>query len=136
MNEQITEVIARGILFKNKEIVLCKSVAGGHYFLPGGHVEFGEKAEDALQREFVEETGEKIKVVKFVGAFENSFSDKYIHHEVNLVFLIESSSEKIICKESHIVYEYLNKEEFKNANFLPKFFKEVILKFWNDREIF
>lgn len=136
MESKISEIIARGILFKEGKIVLCKSKNREHYFLPGGHIGFGEKAEDALIREFLEETGENIEIVKFIGAFENAYNEAKLHHEVNLVFYIELYSNNIASKEDHIEYKYLNKDEFREANFLPKFLKSTILKFWDDKQIF
>lgn len=38
--------------------------------LAGGHIEWGEKAEDALKREVLEETGLKIDNLKFLGFYE------------------------------------------------------------------
>ena len=43
------------------------------YRLIGGHIEFGEYAEDALKREFYEEISQEIRVVKQLGVFENIF---------------------------------------------------------------
>lgn len=132
MESKTIEFIARGILFKENKILVCKSKSGGHYFLPGGHIEFGERADVALSREFEEETGENIIVEKFVGAFENMFTEEYIHHEVSLIFLIKCSSDDIVCKEDHIEYAYVTKEDFSRSKFLPEIFKGAILKFWED----
>jgi len=136
METKTSELIARGILFKEEKILLCKAISGGHHFLPGGHIEFGEKAEDTLPREFIEETGEKIEVGKFVGAFETKYGEGEVHHELNLVFLIKTSAENITSKEDHIEYLYVNKEEFEKIKFLPKFMKEVILQFWDNQQTF
>ncbi len=45
----------------------------GKYFFPGGGVESGEKLEDTLKREVMEETGIEIEVVKFLDFSENFF---------------------------------------------------------------
>ncbi len=39
---------------------------GGHYVVPGGHVELGETLEAALRREIAEETGLTIHDIRFV----------------------------------------------------------------------
>lgn len=86
------ELIARGVLVRDNRLLLCQNIANGHQFLPGGHVEFGESASDALVREMMEETGTEVAVGPLVGVFEASFdqprSDKppRRHHEVNLIF--------------------------------------------------
>ena len=38
----------------------------GAYVIPGGHVELGERIEDALRREILEETGLRIRDIKFL----------------------------------------------------------------------
>lgn len=60
------EIISRGIFVKDGKILLCRSVEDDHFFLPGGHVEFGESGEVALAREMKEETGERISDPRFV----------------------------------------------------------------------
>ena len=136
METKITEIIARGIMIKKNKILLCCLKKGGHYFLPGGHVEFGEKAEGTLIREFLEETNEKIQVGKFLGAFENKYGDNSVHHEVNLVFHIDLTADNITSIEDHIDYVYVTKDEFTEINFLPKFFKDVILNYWDNPQTF
>lgn len=136
METKTSELIARGILIKNEKILLCHAKKGGHYFFPGGHIEFGEKSEDTLVRELMEETGEKITVGKFVGAFENNFGENLSHHEVNLVFLIESDSGDFTSMEGHIEYMFVTKEELKVINFLPVFVKDLVLKYWDDKQTF
>jgi nucleoside triphosphatase len=59
-----------GALIFNREgkLFLMKSHKwGGKYVIPGGHIELGEKAEDALKREIKEETGLDIFDIEFIG---------------------------------------------------------------------
>ena len=51
------ELIARGLARRDNDVLLCLNLKGGYAYLPGGHVEFGESAREALEREFVEESG-------------------------------------------------------------------------------
>ena len=43
-------------------VLLCRNVKHGYCYLPGGHVEFGESAAGALAREFLEESGLRVRV--------------------------------------------------------------------------
>jgi 8-oxo-dGTP diphosphatase len=47
-----------------------KGPFGGHWLLPGGGVEPGESAEEAIVREIQEETGMVMKNVRFVAVYE------------------------------------------------------------------
>jgi len=136
METNISELIARAIVIKDGKILLCHLKKGDHYFLPGGHIEFGEKAKDTLIREFDEEVGVKIMVGEFVGAFENKYGENPTHHEVNLVFSVDSVSDNITSVENHIEYAYVTKEKFTEINFLPKFLIKVILDYWDNPQIF
>lgn len=60
------------------------------YRLLGGGIDFGERAEDALVREFREELGQDITVVKFLKVLENLFSfEGEEGHEICFIFEAE-----------------------------------------------
>ena len=67
------EVIARGVLRHGAAVLACRSVKGGYLYLPGGHVEPGEPAAKALEREFEEETGLGVKTGPCVLVSEGVF---------------------------------------------------------------
>lgn len=63
-----------GILVIDNKILMIRKSRGaykGHLDLPGGRIEFGEKAEEALKREFTEEAGIAIDKYEFLGYQEN-----------------------------------------------------------------
>ncbi len=82
------EVLVRGVLTHRGHILLVTPVQESYAYLPGGHVEFGESAPRALQRELAEELGVEVTVGPFLGAVEHSFTtdDGRRHAEINLVF--------------------------------------------------
>jgi 8-oxo-dGTP pyrophosphatase MutT (NUDIX family) len=70
-------------------VLLVKQIDRDYTFLPGGHVNFGESAADALKREIFEELGLDSNVGRFVGASEHHFiNDGKPGHEINLLFEI------------------------------------------------
>lgn len=56
---------AYAIVFNDKnQIAIVKNSLG--YFLPGGGIETGEDKKTCLEREFIEETGYKIKIIRYI----------------------------------------------------------------------
>lgn len=106
------ELIARGVLMRQGKVLLCRSVRGGYFYLPGGHVEFGEKAAAAVRREFKEETGLDIVVGQCVLVTEGHFfAGDREHHEVNLVFLVEHEGDGLdhfSSREPEIAFEWVD----------------------------
>ena len=70
-SKNITRVAAYGLLQREDKMLLCRLSASvginpGCWTLPGGGLDFGEDPEDAVVREFREETGLVVKVDKLV----------------------------------------------------------------------
>ena len=93
-----------GILVADNKILMIKKSRGaykGNYDLPGGKIEFGEKAEEALEREFIEEAGIIIDKYEFLGYQEN-FQDyknedgkkRKLHH-LGLYFRVFAKKQEI-----------------------------------------
>lgn len=57
----------------------------------GGGIEFGERAEEALRREFMEELGVRLDSVALLGVSENIFTYEGVAgHEIGHIFSVES----------------------------------------------
>jgi len=81
------EFIARGICIRADRVLLCHSRGQPIFYLPGGHIEFGEGARAALEREVREELGRSSRAGVLVGALEHFFQGRRrMHAEVNLLF--------------------------------------------------
>jgi 8-oxo-dGTP diphosphatase len=87
------ELIARGVLLQGSTVLLCQNAKHGYWYLPGGHVEFGEAAAAALAREFQEECRLTVQVKDCVLVTETLFQARRPHHEVNLVFRVLATAE-------------------------------------------
>ena len=91
------------MIVKEGKILLCNKKGQPYYFLPGGHVERKELAEDGLKREISEELKGSINNLHFIGAVENIYSDEIgEHHELNLVFGAESEDITDLSKENQL----------------------------------
>lgn len=71
------------------------------YRLLGGGIEFGERAEAALKREFQEELETGLENIKFVTTLENIFTfDGEQGHEIVMVFQADLSNKELYQKDS------------------------------------
>lgn len=84
------ELIARGIWICGSHVLLCRNTEKGYHYLPGGHIEFCESASGALEREFLEESGLRMRTGNLAMVCEGHFqTKKRWHHELNMVFHVE-----------------------------------------------
>ncbi|MCA9304119.1 MAG: NUDIX domain-containing protein [Phycisphaerales bacterium] len=84
------EIIARGLFIHDNRVLLCKNLELGYHYLPGGHVEFTERASESLQRELLEECSLESAIGPLLLTTEQVFATKKkTHHEINLVFHVE-----------------------------------------------
>jgi nucleoside triphosphatase len=86
------------ILNRQGQVLLAKSSKWQNRFtLPGGHIELGETAEEALKREVREEVGLEIETIRFLHFQEAIYSPEFIHrrHFVFLDFLCEAKTDHV-----------------------------------------
>ena len=96
-----------GICFINKKLLFIthKKKNKEYWVIPGGKVEFGEPAAEALIREFKEELDMDIDVAGFL--FHNeSLPPDYPVHTLNLFFLVKPLSDKIVLAQEKTLGKY------------------------------
>lgn len=88
----------------------------------GGGIEFFEKSDEALKREFLEEINANIKVKDFLGVSENRFTfNGKKGHEIIFLYSIEIADsdfkpEYNIIDEEDSIAKWISIDEFKNKN--------------------
>lgn len=83
---------ACGIIIKNGCVLMAKNDRDPYYYSVGGAVHFGEKLEDAVEREVFEETGEHYEADRLCFIHENFFEEKSTKiksHEIAFYFLMK-----------------------------------------------
>jgi len=94
--EGITRIAAYGLLQRDDKLLLCRlsqkvGANPGRWTLPGGGIDFGEDPENAVIREFKEETGLVIKVNNLVAV--NSMADSLPGwspmHSIRIIYKVE-----------------------------------------------
>jgi len=73
-NERLFNLVVRGLAFSDGHLLVSRWQAG-HCFPVGGRLDHGESLEEAIRREFREETGVSAAVRKLVYFNENFFVD-------------------------------------------------------------
>lgn len=131
------ELIVRALIIKNRKILVCRTNGRDYYFLPGGHVEFGETMQEALRRELYEELGAKVVMSKFIGGFENLFEQEgQKKHEVSFIFQVDIDITEIVSREEHISFYWFTMDEFINENIAPPALKDAIVAWTAEKDIF
>ena len=115
-----------GICIKDNQILLVKHRSLGQtgtlYAPPGGGMEYGESAKEALEREFLEETHLEITVKDFL--FVHEYLDPPLHG-IELFFLVEPVGGKLMLgndpemdKDSQLITEvgYFSLAELRSNN--------------------
>lgn len=124
MSDQSIEFIARGLAIQGGRVLLCKNIKHGYFFLPGGHVEFGETAETALTREFKEEAAVEVTCHGVALVAEHLFERKKGPcHEVNVVFHVELRGNEVKSREPKIAFEWSDLAELSERDLRPNCIK-------------
>lgn len=130
--KQYPEPTVGAIIFNpENKVLLCRSKKwGDKYVFPGGHIELGEKMEDALGREVKEETGLDIFDIQLISLQEAVYSDAFEtkKHFIFIDFLCKTSSSEVILNDEAEAFEWVALEEIESydlGGFTRRFFEEL-----------
>jgi 8-oxo-dGTP pyrophosphatase MutT (NUDIX family) len=131
------EIVSRVIIIQNNAILVCRAEGKGHYFLPGGHIEFGETTEQSLVRELKEESGLDLTVGEYIGSLENFFTQNgEKHHEYSFVFTGSLKTDTVSSLESHISFTWIPLDQLTVTNIQPEQLKNRVILWLDDQKVF
>ncbi len=89
LRKKIPEATVGGLIVgPDGKILLVRSYKWNDCFsVPGGHIEFGERAEDAIKREILEETGLDVDVIELLMVQQAINPESYYKKDVHYIFL-------------------------------------------------
>ncbi len=120
---------------KGEVLIVRSKKWGNKYTVPGGHIELGERAEDAIEREVKEETGLDSEAVKLLIVQQAIYPKDYHKHEhfifMDYVCKAKSSEVKLDGRELQS-YVWVNPEEALKLdleeytrNFVVRYLEEI-----------
>ena len=122
-NKSFQKIVATGfILSKDQVLIVQRSMREkffpGVYEMPGGKVDFGERAEDAVKREVKEETNLDIKVFEpfYTFSYVSGISDGSKRHTIEIVFRCELNCprDQIKLSMDHDNFKWIGQKEIDN----------------------
>lgn len=114
MNRYPEPTVGAVIFNPERKILLCKSHKwNNQYVIPGGHIELGEKMEEALKREILEETGLNIYDIKLISLKESIYSDVFHEkkHFIYIDYLCRTDSSHVILNDEAEEYAWVDMQE-------------------------
>jgi len=130
MRYKTPKLTVDGILLNQEKILLIKRKNPPYkdnWSLPGGFVEYGEKTEDAVLREFFEETGLKTKINKLIGVYSDPDRDPR-GHTISIIYLVEEKGGKLLGGDDALEAKFFNIKKLPTLAFDHRRIIEDLLK--------
>lgn len=132
----ICDLRAAGVLVRDGRLLVQRERDGCEYALPGGHVQISETTQEALVREYEEETGAKIVCGPLLWTEECFFAwNGRQTHNISFYYQIALADGADIPDtgvfvphrdNERVVFGWLPVEEIENVTIYPAFLKEEI----------
>ena len=128
-----------GILSQSGKILLQKRADKGTWGLPGGAVELGESALEALVREFYEETGVEVRVEKLLNVY-TKYSDSYPNGDeaqvLTILYLVSSETSisiNFFTSDETLELGFFDYRDIKNIAIVNQQHQDMINDFFENK---
>lgn len=131
----LCDLRAVGVLVQNKRLLVQRDRDGTDYALPGGHVQIGETTEEALVREWQEETGVEVQCGRLLWTEECFWNwNGTDAHNIAFYYLVECPNLDFPMWDGFVPHRDNDKvligwmpfDELQNVTIYPAFLKEEI----------
>ena len=134
MKKTVEKIVAGGVLIHSGKVLIVQRADNEKYFagyweVPSGKKEPHEVVKDAAKREFREETGIDVEVIKPIDVFNYKWEDeKEIREATQIVFLVKPvNNTEVKLSSEHQNFAWIAESEIDNYN-ITKETKEIIRK--------
>ena len=126
------------LMLDGERILAMHDERSPYWYLPGGRVRMGERAEDAVLREVREELGIEARIVRPLWLSQSFFNEDVVRvddHELCLYFLLDAAGTDLLLRgdrfrgpeRRHVHdFQWLPFERLKDEYFYPLFLKTDI----------
>ena len=134
-DRQIFNCRSVGICIKQNKILLSKAKGDDYWTFLGGKPLFNETTENAVIREYQEETGFTLQVNRLLSVTENFFEMNGSQwHEFIFFYLLEDKNDFIkvseigqpILDNKNAVYQWFDIDDFMNMDIRPSCAKNIV----------
>ncbi|WP_350343099.1 NUDIX domain-containing protein [Proteinivorax tanatarense] len=115
----------------DNKVLLCKSHKwDDKYVIPGGHIDLGEKMEEALKREVLEETGLEINDIQLISVKESVFEKGFYKdkHFIFIDYVCKTDFGDVILNDEAQEYKWVDLKDIDKYNLggsVEKLLKEL-----------
>ncbi|MCD6233163.1 NUDIX hydrolase [bacterium] len=122
-----------GLIFNQGKVLLVRRAVfpfKNYWVLPGGHVNYGERVEEAIRREMKEELGILPKIKRLLGVYSDPKRDPR-YHAVSIVYLLSRGRGQIRLNKEAFEFRYFSlkhlprKIGFDHRKIIKDFSKQV-----------
>ena len=128
-----------GILNQSGKILLQKRADKGTWGLPGGAIELGESALEALVREFYEETGIEVRAEKLLNVY-TKYSDNYPNGDeaqvLTILYLVSSEnsiSTNFLSSDETLELGFFDHGDIQNISIVNQQHQDMINDFFENK---